>query len=210
MKRISILVVVLILVATVAGFGQGVGEEGNKVRDGGPRNIVSANVFGPLLGVYAGSYELAIDDNLSAYVSPRYFNWNLGLQRFLPFSEYMTAWSVQGDFGANYYLEGALEELYVGGGPVLGFSRFAFDDGDFVISEVTGLTLGAQAHVGYRFIFDFISIAPQAGIRFTTTMTDVDVAEEWEAFGEPVVLNPARDFGANLQFPIGVNVSIAF
>ncbi len=212
MKRITVVAVSMILATAVAGLAQGVGEEGNKVRDGGPRNLVSANLFSPIIGFYSGSYELAVDDHLSAYVSPRYFNYNLGIQRVFFYDENFSWWSLQSDFGVNYYLEGALEELYVGGGPVLGYERIAYDytenDSSFTASA-SGLTFGAQAHVGYRFIFDFISIAPQAGLRYTATLADAEAEFDDPAIPD-TIRESASDVSGSLSFPLGIGISIAF
>ena len=209
MKRIVIPAVILIFAGAVAGFAEGMIEEENKVRDGGPRNLVSANLFAPIVGIYSGSYERAIDDEFSAYVNPQYFNYNLGIQRVFAYDERFSWWSLQSDFGVNYYLEGALEEIYVGGGPVLGYERIEWDEDAIGNPSASGVTLGAQAHVGYLFIFEFDSIAPQAGIRYTTTLTGVNIDDEFEGV-DTTYFNNASDVSGNLQFPLGIKLSIAF
>jgi len=171
--------------------------------DDGPENLISANLLGPLLGYYGGTYERAIDDGISAFVSPNYFNWQLGLQGLITPAEF-TFWQLLVDAGANHYLEGTLEELYIGGAGIVGYATVGWEDPEETRVSENATRFGVQAHVGYRLIFDWISVAPQAGVRYELSLIDLEVAIGDQTVRERLA---AQD---GLSFPVGVLVSIAF
>ncbi len=183
--RTLVFVVVVLLLIPSAAFGA----DGSR-----PRNLISFNPLGPLIGLYSGSFEHALDDEVSVAVSPTYYNWNFGLLGLLTDDDW-TFWYFSVDGGANYYFDRTLEGIYAGGVAVLGYGTVGYRT-----EKVNTLVLGAQGHAGYRWIFDWVAVAPQIGMRYEVVTADYE--------GELGAVPPTSVGG--FSFPIAIQVALAF
>lgn len=125
-------------------------------------SLITVNLAGPFIGIYTGSYETKISDRMSFYVSPLYMNLKMTLLGSLipPNSHF---WGLGAAAGLNFYFAKPLAGFFLGGGG----SFTLFNIGD-TSSNLTLMTLGVQAQVGYRWIFwGWLAIAPQLNVSYT-------------------------------------------
>lgn len=159
-----------------------------------PKSLVSFNPIGPVFGIYQGGYEQAIGPHLSFYVNPTYFNLGLSVVGgLLPSGT--SVWYLSAEPGVNYYFfTQAPKGLYAGGGLGLGYM-------DVTVSPVSvgGLLIMPEAHVGYRFIWGFFSLAPEVGVNYTEALFNLS------SVGLGTVSAPGG-FG----YSLGLNLAIAF
>lgn len=177
--------------------------------------VVGVNLLGPVFGLYGGSFEQAIDDDLSILITPSYLNSKAGI--FDPLaglehirSEDYDAWSLSVAVGANYFLDGtAPTGVFAGAWLQLGYGSFRFEStaldsrGDRKPVEDSTVILGAGAHVGYRLIWDPVSITPLVGISYQLALNDASGFH-------PDMENLVGSIKTGLRFPWGIEVGIAF
>lgn len=160
------------------------------------QHLLSINPLSPIFGIITGSYEGRIDSDLSFFVEPTLFvPRRVGIFSGLEWGD-TRLWSVGAFGGAHYWFDNALEGFYVGGGPIVGYFYAGDDDVSF-----SGLELGAAGRIGHRWIWDWFSMAPYLGYRFTGFTGSYDA----EDAGVPDTFSSTGG-----QFLVGVNFSIAF
>lgn len=211
--RIAFVLTVVGLAATPA-FGQTAEDQ---------TTVVGLNVLGPVTGIYSASFEQAIDDDLSIFVRPSYFNPKIGIFDALASHHCSTPpksgcierddwdlWVLSVAAGANYFLDG-LSPTGVFAGvwlqPGYGTSSFevtALDPkGDRKPIEVPTVILGAGAHVGYRLIWGPVTVTPRVGISYQLALNEVSGFDSR-------MKNLADSVNTGLRFPWGIDVGIAF
>lgn len=207
MRIVHRLAFVLTIVGLVAapGFGQTTEEQ---------TTVVGLNLLGPVVGLYSGSFEQAIDDDLSIFVTPTYFNVKAGIFDALAGvagiePEDYDIWFISVAAGVNYFVNGMAPTGVFAGGwlqPGYGYARFedtALDLGEEETLEGGTVTLTAGAHVGYRLIWGPVAITPHVGISYQLALSPVS--------GFNTQIRTLADYvGTGLQFPWGVDIGIAF
>ncbi|MDE0449066.1 MAG: hypothetical protein OXH96_20560 [Spirochaetaceae bacterium] len=147
--------------------------------------VFGLNLFGPLVGIYSGSLEVALDEDWSLFVVPTYFNAKGSLLGALfeiagVEPEDYELWSISGALGANYFLtDRAPVGLFVGGSVEPGylyatFKDSALEDEDAENLEVNTFKIGGGVHVGYRVLLGPVAITPRAGLAYHYLNTDAD------------------------------------
>ena len=175
-----LLVAACMLAVATAGFAQthATAEEGRSAT-----GVFGLNLFGPLVGIYSGSLEIALDEEWSVFVVPTYFNAKGSLLGALfeiagVEPEDYELWSISGALGANYFLtDRAPVGLFVGGSVEPGylyatFKDSALEDEDADNLEVNTFKIGGGVHVGYRVLLGPIAITPRAGLAYHYLTTE--------------------------------------
>ncbi len=207
MKVVHRLAFVLTVAGLVAapGFGQTAEDR---------TTVVGLNLLGPVVGLYSGSFEQAIDDELSIFVIPSYFNAKAGIFDALASvggieREDYDIWFLAVAAGVNYFLDGTAPAGVFAGGwlqPGYGHARFegsALGVGEHERLEGGTVTLTAGAHVGYRLIWGPVAVTPRVGISYQFALDPVSGFD-------PQIRTLADNVGTGLQFPWGVDIGIAF
>lgn len=186
--------------------------------------VVGLDALGPVTGTYSASFEQAIDDDLSIFVRPSYFNPKIGI--FDPLQSYnclnspkpadcidpndWELWVLSVAAGANYFLDGMSPTGVFAGAwlqPGYGSSSFkgtALDPkGDQKPVKVPTVILGAGAHVGYRLVWGPVTVTPRVGISYQLALSEV------RGFDSRMKYLAAK-VNTGLDFPLGIDVGITF
>ena len=209
--RIAFVLTVVGLAATPA-FGQTTEDQ---------TTVVGLNVLGPVTGIYSASFEQAIDDDLSIFVRPSYFNPTIGIfdalarslrdaaEAELHQARRLDLWVLSVAAGANYFLDGLSPTGVFAGAwlqPGYGSSSFketALPKGDRKPVEVSTVILGAGAHVGYRLVWGPVAVTPRVGISYQLALSEVSGFDS-------KMKNLVDSVNTGLRFPLGIDIGIAF
>ena len=176
--------------------------------------VVGLNLLGPVVGLYSGSFEQAIDNDLSIFVIPTYFNAKAGIfDALASFADIQPEdydiWFISVAAGVNYFVNGAAPTGVFAGAwlqPGYGYARFegsALDpDFDERFADST-VTLSAGAHVGYRLIWGPVAITPRVGISYQLSLNEVSRFDTR-------MRSLADNVRSGLRFPWGIDLGIAF
>ena len=202
--RIAFVLTVVGLAATPA-FGQTTEDQ---------TTVVGLNLLGPVVGLYSGSFEQAIDDDLSVFVIPTYFNAKAGVFDALASladiqPDDYDLWYLAVAAGVNYFINGAAPSgVFAGAWLQPGYGRARFEasalaeDSEETFDGST-VTLTAGAHVGYRLIWGPVAITPRVGISYQLALSPVSGFDTR-------MRNLVDNVNTGLRFPWGVDVGIAF
>ena len=220
MKGWRRLATVLLIVGGVAIASSGAAEkpaERPALKE--PSTVVGVNLLGPVLGLYSGSLEHSVGDALSLFVIPSYYNLKFGILDPFALSE---GWIERDDYdfrvvsisvGANYFINhGAPSGLFVGAliepGYYSGQVRGSALDPNFngVSLDLEGYVITAAAHVGYRLIWDRVTVTPRVGVGYQFSLDSMLVTSVSDDMG--LVLRGFLDNGWLL--PWGIDIGVAF
>ena len=176
--------------------------------------VVGLNLLGPVVGLYSGSFEQAIDDDLSIFVIPTYFNAKAGIFDALASvaaikREDYDIWFISVAAGVNYFVNGAAPTGVFAGAwlqPGYGYARFEGSALDHDLGETlegSTVILSAGAHVGYRLIWGPVAITPRVGISYQLSLDEVS---GFNTQMRSLVAN----VNTGLRFPWGIDLGIAF
>jgi hypothetical protein len=199
------LIALLGAVVATPGFGQTAEDK---------TTVVGLNLLGPVVGLYSGSFEQAIDDDLSIFVIPTYFNAKAGIFDALASvaaikREDYDIWFISVAAGVNYFVNGAAPTGVFAGAwlqPGYGYARFEGSALDHDLGETlegSTVILSAGAHVGYRLIWGPVAITPRVGISYQLSLDEVS---GFDTQMRSLVAN----VNTGLRFPWGIEVGIAF
>ncbi len=176
--------------------------------------VVGLNLLGPVVGLYSGSFEQAIDNDLSIFVIPSYFNAKAGIFDALASvaaikREDYDIWFISVAAGVNYFVNGtAPVGVFAGAWLQPGYGSFRFKstalenrDGEPVVDSTVILSVGA--HVGYRLIWGPVAITPRVGISYQLALDEVS---GFDTRMRSLVDN----VNTGLRFPWGIDLGIAF
>ena len=177
--------------------------------------VIGLNVLGPVIGLYSGSFEQAIDNDLSIFVIPTYFNAQAGIfDALASFADIQPEdydiWFISVAAGVNYFVNGAAPTGVFAGAwlqPGYGYARFAGsaaldpDSGETFAGST--VTLSAGAHVGYRLIWGPVAITPRVGISYQLALDEVSGFDTR-------MRSLADNVNTGLRFPWGIDLGIAF
>ena len=203
-RSVVLLVMVLAVLIAVPGFAQ---------EESAPDYVLGLNVLGPLLGVYSGSFEIALNDDLSLFFIPTYVNVKAGLIGSLfeaagVNEQDYELWGVSVAAGVNYFVTGtAPTGFFLGAWVEPGYAGGRFEgtalasDEDMV--ELSTVILSGGVHAGYRVLWGPVAITPRVGVAYSYVFTEAEgVSDDLET----VSSGATRGFSV----PWGVNLAIAF
>ena len=177
--------------------------------------VVGLNLLGPVVGLYSGSFEQAIDNDLSIFVIPTYFNAKAGIfDALVSFADIQPEdydiWFISVAAGLNYFVNGAAPTGVFAGAwlqPGYGYARFkgsaALDPDSGETFADSTVTLSAGAHVGYRLIWGPVAITPRVGISYQLALDEVSGFDTR-------MRSLADNVNTGLRFPWGIDLGIAF
>ena len=206
-----LLVAACMLTVATAGFAQTHAAAGEGRSATG---VFGLNLFGPLVGIYSGSLEIALDEEWSLFVVPSYFNAKGSLLGALfevagVEPDDYELWSISGALGANYFLtDRAPVGLFVGGSVEPGylyaiFKDSALADEDAKDLEVDTFKIGGGVHVGYRVLLGPIAVTPRAGLAYHYLTAEADgISDDLE--------RTASAAFSGFSFGWGLDLGIAF
>ena len=177
-KNRSLVTRVVVAVCMIAVATSGIAQ--TQAADEGPATtgVFGLNLFGPIVGIYSGSLELALHEDWSMFVVPTYFNAKGSLLGALfeikgVKEDDYELWSISGALGANYFLtDRAPVGLFVGGSVEPGYLYASFDNtaladrGRGGIGSWDTFKIGGGVHVGYRVLWGPVAITPRAGLAY--------------------------------------------
>ena len=164
--------------------------------------LIRIDAGGPVFGIYAGSFEQVLLDDVSVYVRAGYVNPEYSLLFNEPIRENAgwEAWSIRGQIGANYYPQNlAPEGLFAGVALAPGYVTVS----DGKNPAQTTFTLGFDSQLGYRFVFGSFAIAPHGKIGY---FWPFQVPEGLDDDDDKTLGN----FGIRFRIRAGIDVGIAF
>lgn len=176
--------------------------------------VIGLNLLGPMVGLYSGSFEQVLDDDLSIFVLPAYYNVKAAIFGALPAKSAIKpddydVWSVSIAAGANYYVNGVSPTgVFAGAWLSPGYAYARFDRA--ALKDPTGekrdsgtVLLGAGAHVGYRVIWGPVALTPRVGVSYQLAFTPFD------GFHKDMS-NIVANVNSGLRFPWSIELAIAF
>ena len=161
--------------------------------------LIGIDAGGPVFGIYSGSFEQVLLDDVSIYVRGGYENPAYSLLYQESMKEGWEAWSVDAHFGANYYPQNlAPEGFYAGIG-----LRPAFVKASDGTTEAETFTLGFTTQLGYRFVIGSVVIGPYGKMAHAWAFDPLpEFSGDYEEF--------LRQFGSGFLLSAGIDVIIAF
>lgn len=177
--------------------------------------VIGLNLLGPMVGLYSGSFEQVLDDDLSIFVIPAYYNVKFGIFQALPEnstnikSDDYDVWSVSIAAGANYYVNGVSPTgVFAGAWLSPGYASARFERS--ALRNTTGekqeswtVLLGAGAHVGYRVIWGPVALTPRVGVSYQLALSP------FTGFNTKMD-NVVANVNSGLRFPWSIELAIAF
>lgn len=167
-RRIVVGALLLVLVGGLA-FGQ---EAAQAEKDQAERKIlISLNPLGPILGIYSGSFEMAVGPRLDFFVAPTFWNIRLSILGGLV-PDGFSAWTLGVLGGVNFFplAPTAPKGLFLGGGASLSYLYVGADG-----ANVSGFVINPLVQVGYRWIWGWFSIAPSFNLGYEIALIDASV-----------------------------------
>ena len=162
--------------------------------------LIGIDVGGPVFGIYSGSFEQVLLDDVSIYFRGGYENPEYSLWFSESIIEAWDVWSVEGQIGANYYPQNlAPEGLFVG--IALRPSWVSASDGE---NAADTFTLGFMTQLGYRFVIGPVVLGPYGRFGYAwpfNELTGLTGDDGDQTLGR---------FGSGFLLRAGIDVSIAF
>lgn len=181
-KKLVALILVMFIAFSAWGFSPKPG-----------RNVISANILGPFLGLYAVTLERVVAPDLGIVVAPIYFNLRYSLFRPLVDPQ-VVAWYGGLRAGVHYYPNDTAP-----GGVVFGLYMQAgmmqLSDGTLTAS---GGFLAPAAMIGYRFFIGQLGIAPRVRFGYALPLFE----HESIVVGDELLYAPTS---FNWEFAIGLS-----
>ena len=173
--------------------------------------VIGLNLLGPMVGLYSGSFEQVLDDDLSIFVIPAYYNAKFGIFNPLPpastgiVRDDYDVWSVSIAAGANYYVNGVSPTGVFAGAwlsPGYASARFEGTASKGAKRDSGTVLIGAGAHVGYRVIWGPVALTPRVGVSYQLAFTP------FEGFVTKMN-NVVANVNSGLRFPWSIELAIA-
>ncbi len=165
--------------------------------------LLGVNLAGPLFGVYSGSFQQLLQNDLSIFVRAAYFapEWSVVYRDLVP--EDWTYWAVDGEVGANYYPQDiAPSGFYAGVGLAPSYLFLRDQDGN----EAAGLRLGMVTQVGYQFVWGPIAVGPRASMGYHWVLAELSALEDADVQNE----NGIKGVVSGFWLGAGLDLSVAF
>ena len=166
--------------------------------------LIGIDVGGPVFGIYSGSFEQVLLDDVSIYFRGGYENPEYSLWFSESINEAWDVWSVEGQIGANYYPQNlAPEGLFVGIALRPSYV-FAKDGAGAGANKAETFTLGFMTQLGYRFVIGPVVLGPYGRFGYAWAfkeLTGLTGDDGDQTLGR---------FGSGFLIRAGIDVSIAF
>ena len=208
--RIAALIGLLGALAAAPGFAQ-VAEDKTMV--------IGLDLLGPLVGRYSGSFEHVLDDDISLFAIPTYYNAKASIFDPVPvdrtgiMGKDYDVWSVSLAAGANYFVNGVSPTGVFAGAwlsPGYAYARFAgsaLDDASKPQQPVQTVLLGAGAHVGYRVLWGPVALTPRVGVSYQIAFSPIT---GYKMDSKTTQLkNVVANVDTGLRFPWSIEIGIA-
>ena len=199
--------VVLVVFAVALAAAPAVAEEHDSAQRA---SLVQVYPLGPLVGVYTASFETVLADQLTLVLLPAYHNPQFALLRTLADDIYgvkglehdeYDAWRLSLDVGLNYFPGGlAPRGIFLGGALAVGFLTVS-DERESPAATDSTVIAGVTLHLGHRWIWGSVSIAPRASLGYIFG---------FEQFDDVIGEQKLRDYGRGIDWDVGVELAIAF
>ena len=192
-RRVLYLSLAVLLAAVSPAFAQ------SDERD----TLLGVNLAGPLFGVYSGSFQQLLQNDLSIFVRGRYFDQRWNVVDLVRLPEEWTYWTVDAEIGANYYPQDmAPSGFYAGVGvaPSYLFLRDRFG------TEAAGLRLGVVTQVGYQFVWGPVAVGPRASMGHQWVLAGLSALEDDDVEHESGIKGVVSGFWLG----VGLDLSVAF
>ncbi|MFW5801386.1 MAG: hypothetical protein ACOCVC_05105 [Spirochaeta sp.] len=209
-KKTILALVFIICVVTLPVSAQETPEETNPNAD---TKLVSVNLLGPIFGLYTGSVEFPVSENLTVALQPEYMNFQYSLTGLILQATLEEEWesynfnvvSYGGQVALNYFPEGVHNELFFGG-----YGGYAHMDIQMYDIAVSTQLIQGGARVGYRRVFDFLALTPYAQVGFGLSTTDASELYAELGIANDPALQTAIDNSFGFSYGFGVSIAIAF
>ena len=162
--------------------------------------LIGIDVGGPVFGIYSGSFEQVLLDDVSIYVRGGYQNPEYSLLFRESINKEWDLWSVDMQIGANYYPQNLAPEGLFAGIALRPAYVWASDGG----TEAATFTLGFMTQLGYRFVIGPVVVGPYGKVAHAW------VFEPLPDFGGDDDDGTLSGFGSGFLLSAGIDVSIAF
>lgn len=186
-SRLCAVIVVLLTLAVSPAFAQ------FPDRD----TLIGIDVGGPVFGVYSGSFEQVLLDDVSIYLRGGWENPEYSLLFRESINEGWDVWSLDAQIGANYYPENLAPEGLLAG-VALRSAYVSVNDGK---TDAQTFTLGFSTQLGYRLAFGSFVVGPYAKMAFAWAFDELPDFD-----GEEFL----SGFGSGFLLSAGIDVNIAF
>ena len=163
--------------------------------------LIGIDVGGPVFGIYSGSFEQVLLDDVSIYVRGGYENPEYSLWFAESINEAWDLWSIEGQIGANYYPQNLAPEGLFAGIALRPAYVYASDGDD----EADTFTLGFMTQLGYRLVLgDSVVIGPYGRFGYAWRFNELTGLDGDDSDGT------LANYGFGFLIRAGIDVSIAF
>ena len=192
-RRVLYLSLAVLLAAVSPAFAQ------SDERD----TLLGVNLAGPLFGVYSGSFQQLLQNDLSIFVRGRYFDQRWNVVDLVRLPEEWTYWTVDAEIGANYYPQDmAPSGFYAGLGVAPSYLFLRDSEGN----EAAGLRLGVVTQVGYQFVWGPVAVGPRASMGHQWVLAGLSALEDDDVEHESGIKGVVSGFWLG----VGLDLSVAF
>ena len=192
-RRLLLLCLALLLAGASPAFVQ------SNERD----TLLGLILAGPLFGVYGGSIQQLLQNDLGIFVRGKYFDQRWNVLNLVPLPEEWTYWTVDAEVGANYFPQDSAPSGFFAG---LGVSPGYLFLRDKLGNEAVGLRLGVVTQVGYQFVWGPIALGPRASMGHQWVLAELAALEDDDVPNE----NGIKGVVSGFWLGVGLDLSVAF
>lgn len=166
--------------------------------------LLGVDLAGPLFGVYSGSFQQLLRNDLSIFVRGTYFNSKWGVLYHDLVSEDSTYWSTDAEIGFNYFPQDSAPSAFFAG---LGVTPGYLSLRDHAGKQAAGFSIGMVTQIGYQFVWGPIAAGPRAVMGYQWVLAELgDLDMETEIQNEIGIRGTVSGFWLGA----GLDLSIAF
>lgn len=165
--------------------------------------LLGVNLAGPLFGIYSGSFQQLLQNDLSIFVRGTYFDQRWNVVDLVRLPEGWTYWTVDAEIGANYYPQDVAPGGFYAG---VGFSPSYLFLSDKSGEEAAGLRLGVVTQVGYQFVWGPVAVGPRASMGHQWVLAELSDLDDEDVENE----NGIKGVVSGFWLGVGLDLSIAF
>ena len=165
--------------------------------------LLGVNVAGPLFGVYSGSFQQLLQNDLSIFVRGTYFDQRWNAVDLVRLPEDWTYWTADVEIGANYYPQDSAPSGFYAGVGVSPSYLFLRDEPG---NEAAGLRLGVVTQVGYQFVWGPVAVGPRASMGHYWVLAGLSALEDADVQNEAGI----RGVVSGFWLGVGLDLSVAF
>ena len=165
--------------------------------------LLGVNLAGPLFGIYSGSFQQLLQNDLSIFVRGTYFDQRWEVVDLVRLPEEWTYWSVDAELGANYYPQDiAPTGFYAGVGVAPSYLFLRDQDGN----EAAGFRMGMVTQVGYQFVWGPVAVGPRGSMGYHWLVAELSALQDRDVQHE----NGIEGIVSGFWLGVGLDLSVAF